>query len=482
MKKMIRWMLCAGLMAALLCIPALAAQTEAPERQGDFYVLVNGEYVVFNDAVPQIRNNRSCLPFVAVFEQLGFPADGMAWDQATKTVTAVKEGLTISLTIGQPVITLTDAEGASREITADTAPYVDPATNRTYVPFGLVADALGYRVGWDASKRAVIIDDVAAILAANEATYDLMDQYLAYSRTFNEGNQEVSGKYAMDMNVAVAIEDKPMEVKFNLNGDYKALSSGSTQMQFTTDMALKLGATLNGADASEVIAAMGEFPESIDMELRGDLAEGVVYFQSAALAEMMEQPEQADAWYKLDMTGLYSSLGMDYSALMDLALGTVNEASFQEYLSQLLAVLPLTSVDATTSDMLAMLNQLLADSAFEKSGDNYVNTLVDEDGVKCALTLYTKDSKVNGCALEMSAADESFGSLQMDYDLRDSEMKMSMGISGEVEGEGSVTLTMTMDGAYKATSSAPVTAPPANAQIIDMTELFSAPGVLPSAA
>ena len=481
MKKMIRWMLCAGLMAALLCVPALAAQTDAPERQGDFYVLVNGEYITFTDAVPQIQNNRSCLPFVAVFEQLGFPAESMTWDQATKTVTAAKDGLTISLTIGQPVITLTDAEGASREITADTAPYVDRATNRTYVPFGLVADALGYRVGWDAAMRAVIIDDVDAILAANNATYELMEQYLAYSRTFNEGNQQVTGKYAMDMKVATAIEDKPVEVSLNLDGDYKALSAGSTQMQFTTDMALKLGATLNGADASEVIAAMGELPESIDMELRGDLGEGVFYFKSSALAEMMEQPEQAKAWYKLDIAGLYSGLGVDYSALMDMVMGLVDEASFEEYLTRLLAIAPLTSVDATTSDTLAALNAVLSDAAFQKSGDHYVNTLVDEDGVKCILTLYTKGGKVNGCAVELSAADESFGLLQLDYDLKDSKMEMVMNVSAAVD-EESVSLAMTIAGTYKASADKPLIVPPANAQIIDLSEMFDSPSLLPSAA
>lgn len=480
MKKMIRWMLCAGLMAALLCVPALAAQTDAPERQGDFYVLVNGEYVTFTDAVPQIRNNRSCLPFAAVFEQLGFPSGDMTWDQATKTVTAAKDGLTISMTIGQPVITLTDAEGASREVTADTAPYVDPATNRTYVPFGLVADALGYRVGWDSSMRAVIIDDVDAILAANDATYELMDQYLAYGQSFNKGNQEVSGKYAMDMKVASSIEDKPMEVKLNLSGDYKALSAGSTQMQFKTDMALKLNATMNGADASEVMAAMSELPESIDMELRGDLADGVMYFQSAAMAQMMEQPDMAKAWYKLDMAGMYDSLGMDYSSLMDLALGMTDETSFQVYLAQLLAVTPLTSVDATTSDTLAELNKLLADSAFKKSGSNYVNTLVGEEGVECTLTLLTKSGKVNGCALVLSAADESFGALKMDYSLKDNKMEMVMGIAAE--GEESVSLTMTMDGTYKTASSKPVTAPPAGAQVVDLSDMLHIPTPLPAAA
>ena len=166
MKKMFRMMLCAALLAMAVSIPAFAAEQEVPEKQGDFYVLVNGQYVTFTDAVPQIKDSRSCLPFVAVFEQLGFAEEDMTWDGATKTVTAAKDDTTISLTIGKTAITLSTGTEAAKEISTDVAPYVAPATSRTYVPFGLVADALGYSVGWDAQQKAVIIDDVDAILAA----------------------------------------------------------------------------------------------------------------------------------------------------------------------------------------------------------------------------------------------------------------------------------------------------------------------------
>ena len=62
-EKHLRLLLCTGVTAALLAMPALAADTDSlPAKQGDFYVMVNGEYVTFPDAVPQIRESRSCLP------------------------------------------------------------------------------------------------------------------------------------------------------------------------------------------------------------------------------------------------------------------------------------------------------------------------------------------------------------------------------------------------------------------------------------
>ena len=80
MKCLFRLALCAGLLAALLCTPALAAETEdgaTPVPQGDFAILVNGEAVTFPDATPQMKDNRSCLPFVAVFDALGFPQENV---------------------------------------------------------------------------------------------------------------------------------------------------------------------------------------------------------------------------------------------------------------------------------------------------------------------------------------------------------------------------------------------------------------------
>ncbi len=154
MKKILRPILCGGVLAALLCTPSLAAE------QGDFSLLVNGEPVTFTDAAPVLKDGRSFLPMAATFEALGFPAEDMTWDSATQTASASKDGTTISLTIGKKAIQVTQAGAAAGvSIETDTAPYIDAATSRTYIPVGLVADALGYRVAWDTPgsiPRAII--------------------------------------------------------------------------------------------------------------------------------------------------------------------------------------------------------------------------------------------------------------------------------------------------------------------------------------
>ena len=191
MKSLLRPILCGGILTALLCTPSLAAEP------GDFTLLVNGEPVTFTDAAPVLKDGRSFLPMAATFEALGFPADQITWDGEARTVTAVKPDvtytsfqgtekqgdLTVKLAIGSNTFSVQyegnttagphgDQVQVVEDYTADAAPYIDAASSRTYIPVGLVADALGYRVGWDGTTSTVIIDDVDAILAENTETYE----------------------------------------------------------------------------------------------------------------------------------------------------------------------------------------------------------------------------------------------------------------------------------------------------------------------
>ena len=101
MKKILRPILCGGVLAALLCTPSLAAE------QGDFSLLVNGEPVAFTDAAPVLKDGRSFLPVATTFQALGFAQEDIVWNGETQSVTASKDGTTISLTVGDSAVTWT---------------------------------------------------------------------------------------------------------------------------------------------------------------------------------------------------------------------------------------------------------------------------------------------------------------------------------------------------------------------------------------
>lgn len=483
MKKILRPILCGGVLAALLCTPSLAAE------QGDFSLLVNGEPVTFTDAAPVLKDGRSFLPAVTTFQALGFAQEDIVWDGETQTVTASKDGAAISLTVGDSAVTWTgpswsqtsedgtsgSAGGSGGIAYLDTAPYIDPATNRTYIPVGLVADILGCRVAWDGETSTVIIDDVDAILAENTETYELMDQYLDYARKYSQGNYQVEGSYLLTS--APGEMESGVEIIHTVGGDYSLISS-QTAMQL--DLGVSIGGTIMGAPIS---------PTDMDLDLRADLDTGMLYlyFQSEDLEQLMNNNVQVngetiefqipDQWYSLDMKAVYDEAygpGF-YEELIALDAASASEdITFAQALEEILKsdALPLTS-EFTTRDYLDLFNYVLADSAFERSGSTYTSTPIDleEDGsrILVAFQLYTSGGKVNGYGLEMTIADTEGTALALTAEMRASKMEMLM----DFQMPGELSMTMEIDGAYQRTSTAPATEPPAGATVVDLMDALT---------
>lgn len=452
MKKLWRSVLCGGALAALLCTPALAAE------EGDFSLVVNGEPVTFTDALPQLRSDRSFLPMAATFQALGYGEEDITWDNDARAVTAEKEGVTLLLTIGKNEIRVTGPEG-EEILTTDVAPYIDPASDRTYIPVGLVADALDYNVGWDGNTATVMIDDVDAILAANTATYEWMDRYMEYGRKYTQDACQVTGGYQMEFTAKDAVE----EGRFTWKGDYTMLQSQKA-LQFDTDMEFHTSASSQGDASLDMNASM-----DVDAAMRMDLETGKLYFQSNALSGMLGA-EKPDSWYLLDlkntMDGLYGS-GY-YQELLALAYQQ-NDGGFGEVLAMLLREVTPVSPDMTKKDMLQLYNQLFSDQAFQKSGSSYVSSFQWE-GMDVTFTLFTNGgSQVNGYAMEMSASAPGGLSMTMTASMKNDKMEMNMEIHDTMM---EMDMTMTMDGVYRRSGTKPAGAPPAGAEVVDVMDLM----------
>ena len=109
-------------------------------------VIVNDKPVTF-DVAPAIINDRTMVPLRAIFEALGADVD---WDDATKTITAVKGETTIKMQIGNDKMTRNGTES-----TLDSAPVI--IDSRTLVPVRAIAESFGSDVSWDGETKTVII-------------------------------------------------------------------------------------------------------------------------------------------------------------------------------------------------------------------------------------------------------------------------------------------------------------------------------------
>jgi len=107
-------------------------------------VVVGGELLAL-DVNPLIIEGRTMVPMRSIFEALGA---NISWDNATNTVTAVKNETQISLTIDNKVATI---NGENREL--EVAPVL--SDNRTFVPVRFISEALNADVDWDSDNQAV---------------------------------------------------------------------------------------------------------------------------------------------------------------------------------------------------------------------------------------------------------------------------------------------------------------------------------------
>ena len=127
-------------LAAVLCLTGMASAKAASAPT----VWLDGEQMTF-EVAPVIENDRTLVPYRAIFERLGYQ---VGWDADTRSVTAVKGSTTMKLTIGSKTVTVNGGT-----VTSDTAPVI--RQDRTLVPLRLVSEYSGCDVLWDKNTRTV---------------------------------------------------------------------------------------------------------------------------------------------------------------------------------------------------------------------------------------------------------------------------------------------------------------------------------------
>ena len=109
-------------------------------------VKLDSTYLTF-DVAPQIIEGRTMVPLRAIFEALGAEVN---WDDATKTVTATRDGVIVSLTVGKNEMQK-DSETVALDVPAQIV------ESRTLVPVRAISEAFECEVKWDDDTKTVLI-------------------------------------------------------------------------------------------------------------------------------------------------------------------------------------------------------------------------------------------------------------------------------------------------------------------------------------
>lgn len=461
MKKFTRWALCLGLCLALLVCVALA--DEAP----GITVQLDGQALTFTDAVPQVKDQRTFLPFRAVFEAMGAQVD-----YEGSVITAVRGDKSLTMTLDQTTATVTK-DGVSVPITMDVAPYVDPATWRTYVPVRFAAQAFDCVVGWDQEAQTAIVIDAEALLAQTleGKSFTYLEKLAALDEKYNEGIWDMTATFDADFSLMTI----PM---LTMNGDVQGTVQGSDKMSMDMNMKMDMSGMMSmagGQLTAEDQAVMDALKtDGVDLTMRGDMASGKLYMNMDMGALNADANVDSAAWYELDMAAIMEQAGMKWADVMTLS----QNVDVLDAITALLATAEPTDAATAYADVKAMVEEVAAafcDEGFVQEDGQYVATYaLEKDGatITLVLVLDMEGETMKGYVVGVDMAAQAEGqSVEMsmtismdDQNNMNAEMMMDAG--------GLMTMSMTMDGAYTPGTTAPVTTPPAGATVIPFTELM----------
>lgn len=298
---------------------AIDAQKEAMGGvPGQIGVMVNGQYIQFPDAAPEITGNRTMVPVRALVETLG--GDVAYQDDMVQFVI---DGREYEFVIGSTTVTVSAAGIPVDTIEMDAAPYLKD--NRTYVPIRFISEALGYQVGWDSTFETAVLTDTDALAEEIDRNFTILNRVLTnQTRTPEEG-----GSFLSDISCDMTF------IAFDtLNGDttYTAALTGqelSNAGAANGDYTVTMSDTL--ADLLVKLLAGYSLPEEEAAPLRAALREiGLSYIvgQDGLAWVRFPLPDLYNIWLEMDLSevlaenafdepGKTMTVGQSYAAAVD---------------------------------------------------------------------------------------------------------------------------------------------------------------------
>lgn len=446
---------------------------------GQIGVMVNGEYVKFPDAVPEVTGGRTMVPVRAIVEAL----DGEA-DMAGGKVTCKANDTSLTFTPGssEVLVEYTGGElpGDGQIFPMDCAPYIKGG--RTYVPVRFLGEILGYEVGWDGQFQTAVLLDRDELAARYDEHFTIMNRVQA-----NRGlTMEEGRNYKADVkgNLTVTAFDT-----LNGNQTYKADLSASQILNSeaaNAKLSLKLSDNLRTM-LKDSTSTDPEVRERLDLVLNAleDLElivteKGLGWLHAAALDEAAGEK---NVWLGLD-------LGAEWGQL---AFAQTGDATMGSVLAAMIDVDSVESLPTTVSPAAQLLYELYGDDKFTTSGGVSTRTIGLDDllalykdmglteadlaEAKAAFQEFSITMKVDSkggvtmaCAMQTAALDGMPGlKLTMDVKQDSGNAAISMTLHIANIGEGRLTLTQT----WSTTSEKPQDQPPEGAIVVDPAELLN---------
>lgn len=447
---------------------------------GQIGVMVNGEYIKFPDAAPEIANGRTMVPVRALVETLGGEVD-----YQDDVVTFVLDGYAYEFAIGSTTVEVSPTADNDKDtpkpedIEMDCAPYIKDG--RTYVPIRFISEALGYEVGWDKDFQTAILLDRAALAADIDKDFTILNRVQASRVSGWEKGQSLST--GVKGSVSVTAFD-------TLNGNKTYKADFSSQVLMNEE-------AVNGSFSiklSDNITALlvGQYDNDLDEEVQERLDLVVKALEDAEFIMNWD----GQMWVKspvLDKLGGAKDIwcGMEMDAEFGKAMFSGTGVTTMG--SATAAMMDANSVMTWCQAMEAatMLDDMYGDKCFTTSGGVSTRTIgikelaelagmdvdeaeeeLKEEGLKEFKLVMKVDSRGGAtvtCTME-TEAQYGMPAMKMTMDCTQSNGKADLTLNAHVANLGEMKLTLNTT--EKAVDEKPMSEPPAGANVVDAPELL----------
>ena len=464
-------------------------KTELGGVPGQIGVMLNGQYISFPDAAPELADGRVMAPYRALMEALGGEVD---FDSATQTATCILGDETLTLTIGESALTVREDSG-STTVEMDCAAYIKDG--RTYVPVRFVSQAFGYDVLWDQNFETAVLLDGAAVAAQIDEDFTILNRAIAYLMPEPDQAQRIDSSVSAKLTLFDTISGDQV---YNFTGSMQSLTrNGSGRAEVNLDLSalrdmFDLDALRKGwLYDEEDLDALETFLDSTDklsLETITNQEEGVIYLSSPLLGLVNEEWDGAWLSAELGETGLFLEDWTIGHLCYQLSKSEAGSWSYYDYYSYYGSPVYLYEQSLETGETLA---ELIGDSCFTHTAQGDTLTLTPESlgldldpdfsynpfsGLVMNVTLTVADSGAASGGFEVRVPGPVFGMLTG----RESTLLLAEGSFDLGKERRTLTMDMHLRNTYRleveavdnvaASSAEPVTAPPAGAKVVDMDD------------
>ena len=439
---------------------------------GQVGVMVDGTYVQFPDAVPEVVNGRTMVPCRQVLEAFG----GTVTYENGEAVCRL-EGVTMRFQDGRDTALLTLADGTETTVQMDVPCYYK--NGRTYIPVRFFAEALGCDVLWDGTYDTAVILRRDKITAELDSRFTVLNRFLKAMQSGGAGDHyKTTAKLGGDLTMLDSINGNKT---YRFSADMELLASGTT-VNFTAklklgDWAKLMAATgmLNYEDLAQLAASL----KDARLEVIYDGEGGMLYMKVPGLSQLTYGTYADGCWLAMPVTSL--------TELESAGVTTVGGALYENELAYAKYGTPVL----VYRDMMETAGELAAyvgDECFQSNGGysvlrydkaDYEAALAAEGGEEYAqwasefekLDLELKIAQSGDATFRVLVQnkDSGYGDVVLvDASGSVSAAKVNMQMLLRLKNQFDLSLRYTAS--TSATTAQPVTAPPAGETVIDPYE------------